>query len=50
MAIKVNRSEEWEESKGTGAKPGTSKKTCSTCNGTGQVRTVQRTPFGNIAS
>lgn len=50
MSIKVNRSEECEECNGTGAKPGTSKKTCSTCNGTGQVRTVQRTPFGNIAS
>ncbi|NMS89941.1 molecular chaperone DnaJ [Clostridioides difficile] len=50
MSIKVNRSEECEECSGTGAKPGTSKKTCSTCNGTGQVRTVQRTPFGNIAS
>ncbi|EQF23951.1 chaperone protein DnaJ [Clostridioides difficile CD160] len=50
MSIKVNRSEECEECDGTGAKPGTSKKTCSTCNGTGQVRTVQRTPFGNIAS
>lgn len=50
MSIKLNRSEECDECDGTGAKPGTSKKTCSTCNGTGQVRTVQRTPFGNIAS
>lgn len=50
MSIKLNRSEECDECDGTGAKPGTSKKTCSTCSGTGQVRTVQRTPFGNIAS
>lgn len=49
-SIKVNRSEECSECHGTGAKSGTSKKTCPTCNGAGEVRTVQRTPFGNIAS
>lgn len=49
-SIKVNRSEECSECHGSGAKPGTSKKTCPTCNGAGEVRTVQRTPFGNIAS
>lgn len=49
-SIKVNRSEECSECNGSGAKPGTSKKTCPTCNGAGEVRTVQRTPFGNIAS
>lgn len=31
---------------GTAAKPGTSKKTCHTCNGTGRVTTTQNTPFG----
>ncbi|MBO3443195.1 molecular chaperone DnaJ [Clostridium sp. CCUG 7971] len=50
MSIKINRSEECSECSGSGAKPGTSKKTCPTCNGAGEVRTVQRTPFGNIAS
>lgn len=35
---------------GTGAKAGTSPKTCPTCNGQGQVRVAQRTPFGNIAT
>lgn len=50
MSIKLNRSEECNECNGSGAKPGTSKKTCPTCNGAGEVRTVQRTPFGNIAS
>lgn len=50
VSIKINRSEECDECHGTGAKPGTSKKTCPTCNGSGEVRTVQRTPFGNIAS
>jgi len=49
-SIKVNRSEECSECYGSGAKAGTSKKTCPTCNGAGEVRTVQRTPFGNIAS
>ena len=33
---------------GTGAKPGTSATTCSRCNGTGQVYTMQKTPFGQI--
>ena len=50
VSIKLNRSEECNECHGSGAKPGTSKKTCPTCNGSGEVRTVQRTPFGNIAS
>lgn len=50
VSIKLNRSEECNECNGSGSKPGTSKKTCPTCNGAGEVRTVQRTPFGNIAS
>lgn len=49
-AIKLNRTEECDECHGSGAKAGTGKKTCPTCNGQGEVRTVQRTPFGNIAS
>ena len=35
---------------GEGAKPGTEKKTCPHCGGTGQVHTVQRTPFGQFQS
>ncbi len=35
---------------GEGAAPGTNKKTCPNCNGTGQVHTVQRTPFGQFQS
>lgn len=31
---------------GSGSKPGTSKKTCHTCHGSGRVTTTQNTPFG----
>lgn len=34
--------------KGTGAKPGTSVKTCKACNGTGQVTSFQNTILGRI--
>jgi len=36
--------------KGTGAKPGTSKRTCPDCQGRGSVRYVQNTMFGQMAS
>ena len=36
--------------KGEGTAPGTSKTTCSRCGGTGQVHTVQKTPFGQFQS
>lgn len=35
---------------GSGAEAGTSPKTCPNCNGTGQVRVSQRTPFGVVQS
>ena len=50
IKVKINRSEECYECHGSGAKPGTTKKTCPTCHGSGTVQSVQRTPFGNIAS
>ena len=50
IKVKINRSEECDECHGSGARPGTSKKTCPTCHGSGTVQSVQRTPFGNIAS
>ena len=34
---------------GSGAKPGTQKTTCPTCDGQGQVRRSTRTPFGSFA-
>lgn len=37
-----------DECTGTGAEKGTSPKTCSACNGQGQVRINQRTPFGAV--
>ncbi|CAH2214133.1 molecular chaperone DnaJ [Tepidibacter aestuarii] len=46
--ISINRSENCDECSGTGAKPGTSKKTCSTCGGSGEVKQAQRTPFGTM--
>lgn len=46
--IQIRRSENCETCGGTGAKPGTGKETCSTCNGRGEVRYAQQTPFGQF--
>jgi len=46
--IKIPHLETCEVCRGTGAKPGTGPKTCSTCGGSGQVRRATRTPFGNF--
>ncbi|WDV44551.1 molecular chaperone DnaJ [Clostridiaceae bacterium M8S5] len=48
--IEVTRSEDCKECNGTGAKPGTSKKTCSKCGGSGEVRYSQNTPFGQFVN
>lgn len=48
--IKINRVEKCHVCNGSGAKKGTGKKTCPTCHGTGTIRNVQRTPFGQFAS
>ena len=47
--IKIPHLESCETCDGTGAKPGTGVKTCSVCNGQGQVRRATRTPFGSFA-
>jgi len=44
--IRVPRTEKCENCGGTGAKPGTSPKTCPQCNGTGQMQSSRRTGFG----
>ena len=47
--ITIPRTENCENCDGSGAKPGTSKKTCPRCNGQGQVRSTKQTPFGQFA-
>jgi molecular chaperone DnaJ len=47
--IRIPHLENCQVCRGTGAKPGTGVKTCSTCNGSGQVRRATRTPFGSFA-
>ena len=46
--INLVRDEECPECRGSGAKPGSKVDTCSVCNGTGQERVMQNTPFGRI--
>ncbi len=46
--ISIYHLESCDTCKGDGAKPGTSKKTCSQCNGQGQVQSVQRSFLGNF--
>lgn len=46
--VEITRLESCERCKGKGAEPGTEVKTCPACNGSGQVRNVQSTPFGRF--
>ncbi len=48
--INISRYESCEKCKGSGAKAGTSPKTCPTCKGSGQVRSVQRTMLGSFST
>ncbi|KMT21642.1 molecular chaperone DnaJ [Clostridium cylindrosporum] len=48
--IEINRNEKCEECSGSGAAKGTSPKTCSKCNGSGQVQVQKNTPFGSFVS
>ncbi|MHC1630781.1 MAG: molecular chaperone DnaJ [Methanotrichaceae archaeon] len=46
--ITVPRIESCPVCNGSGARPGTSPKVCTNCNGTGQITRMQRTPFGQM--
>ena len=46
--IQIRRTENCHTCHGTGAKPGTSKKKCSNCDGRGEVRYAQQTAFGQF--
>lgn len=46
--VKIKRTENCSTCNGSGAKPGTSKKTCGKCSGTGEVKYAQQTPFGQF--
>lgn len=48
--IRINKYVKCKTCDGTGAQPGTSKKKCPKCGGTGEVRTAQRTPLGTFQS
>lgn len=46
--IRISHLETCNTCDGSGAKPGTQPRTCSMCNGAGQVRRAARTPFGSF--
>lgn len=48
--ITFNKTENCDKCNGTGAKKGTEPITCKACSGTGQVRQVQSTPFGQFTN
>ncbi|OAH56063.1 molecular chaperone DnaJ [Domibacillus aminovorans] len=48
--ITIPREEECTTCNGSGAKPGTSRETCSHCAGAGQVNVEQSTPFGRVVN
>lgn len=48
--ISIHKHENCETCSGTGAKPGTSPKTCDKCGGTGQIKVQRSTPLGNFVS
>lgn len=46
--LKIKHYVECQTCSGSGAKSGSSKKTCSSCNGTGEIRQVSRSMFGQF--
>lgn len=48
--VKITKNVVCEHCHGTGAKDGTDFETCKTCNGTGRIKKMQRTMFGQMVS
>ncbi len=48
--VKLNKDTQCDSCKGTGAKAGTTPKTCSACGGTGQIRQQRNTAFGSFVN
>ncbi|MBI2618539.1 MAG: molecular chaperone DnaJ [Ignavibacteriales bacterium] len=48
--IKVRRQKPCDTCRGSGAQPGTGKTTCPECNGTGELRQVSRSVFGQFVN
>lgn len=48
--IEIPRTETCSKCQGSGAKPGTEPVTCSVCHGTGEIKTVQNTLFGQFVN
>lgn len=48
--INIPKEETCDTCHGSGAKPGTDTKTCSHCQGSGQLNTEQNTPFGKVVN
>lgn len=48
--VLISKNSECEHCQGSGAKPGTEMKTCSTCNGNGKIRETRQSIMGNFAT
>ena len=48
--VKIYRIEDCDECHGVGAKNSSDRQTCPVCGGTGEVRTTQRSPFGQFVN
>lgn len=48
--VEIPKEENCDTCDGSGAKPGTKKKTCPYCEGTGQLNVTQDTPFGRMVN
>ncbi len=46
--ISLTKNVQCETCRGTGSEPGTGKKTCDRCHGSGQIRSIRNTPLGQM--